>query len=196
MRKMAENTLNREMKFVLRWKIWAMSVLHFGGERSKGCRGPCVPRFNREVQARIVCDAIVSTKTFRNATFPPKWKVLQSWFQQNDLFLPTSQVISRHAVLHLSGYRRGNEILPPGSKLTVTSSYSSVVLWLDLLLVSRCTRDLHGHINLCGRGAREMRGHGILEEPPPLHFAAEPTHFRETPPPSGLMNAAGAWSNR
>jgi hypothetical protein len=38
--------------------------------------------------------------------------------------------------------------------------------------------------------------HDILEEPPPLHFAAEPTHLRETPPRSGLMNAAGAWSNR
>jgi hypothetical protein len=28
-----EKTLNREMKFVLWWKIWAMSNLHFGGER-------------------------------------------------------------------------------------------------------------------------------------------------------------------
>src|SRR6266568_8096963 len=44
---------------------------------------------------RIVCDAIVSTKTFRNATFPPKWKLLQSWFQQIDLFLQIIQIISR-----------------------------------------------------------------------------------------------------
>jgi hypothetical protein len=41
-----------------------------------------------------------------------------------------------------------------------------------------------------------MRGHGILEETPPFHFAAEPTHFRETLTRSGPVNAAGAWSNR
>ncbi len=69
MRKMAENTLNREMKFVLRWKICAMSVLHFGGERAGSIRGQGVPRAYREVQTRVIRDAIVSNKTFRNATF-------------------------------------------------------------------------------------------------------------------------------
>ena len=147
MRKMAENTLNREMKFVLRWKICAMSVLHFGGERSKGCRGPCVPRYNREVQARIMCDAIVSTKTFRNATFPPKWKLLQSWYQQIDLFLQTIQIISRYAVLHVFGYRRGKEFLPPGSKLPVTSSCFPGVFGWTSFLMCRCNRALNGQIN-------------------------------------------------
>src|SRR5260370_36538044 len=164
MRKMAENTLNREMKFVLRWKICAMSVLHFGGERSKGCRGPCVPRFNREVQARIVCDAIVSTKTFRNATFPPKWKLLQSWFQQIDLVLQTIQIINRYVVLYVLGYRRGNEILPLGSKLRVTSScFPRVSFGWTSFLMSRCTRALNGQMNFCRREARDMYGHGILE---------------------------------
>src|SRR5713226_10501546 len=111
-----------------------MSFLHSGGERSKGCRGQCVPRFNREVQARIVCDAIVSTKTFRNATFPPKWKLLQSWFQQIDLFLQTIQIISRYATLHLLGYRCGNETLPPaGSNCPSLRRVPPVLLWLDLL---------------------------------------------------------------
>src|SRR5260370_41700637 len=32
--------------------------------------------------------------------------------------------------------------------------------------------------------------------PPPLHFAVEPAHRRETLTRSGLANAAGAWSNR
>jgi hypothetical protein len=38
-------------------------------ERTKARCGQGLPRINREVRARVVVDAIVSTKTFLNATF-------------------------------------------------------------------------------------------------------------------------------
>ena len=41
------------------------------GSAPEGSCGQGVPRVNREVQARVVLDAIVSTKTFWNATFGP-----------------------------------------------------------------------------------------------------------------------------
>jgi hypothetical protein len=48
-----------------------MSVLHFGGERTGRSCGQGVPRAYRDVQTRVILDAIVSTKTFRNATCVP-----------------------------------------------------------------------------------------------------------------------------
>src|SRR5258708_40332736 len=118
-------------------------------------------------------DAIVSNKTFRNATFPPRWKLLQSWFQQIVLFLQIIQIISRHAALHFLVCRRGNGILPSGrSNCPSLRRVLPVALWPDSFLMSRCTTALNGQINSCGRGAWEMRGHGILEEPSAAPFCS------------------------
>jgi hypothetical protein len=50
------------------------------------------PQSNREAQTRVMRDAIVSNKTFRNATSPPKWKLLKNWTQQIDLSLRIIQI--------------------------------------------------------------------------------------------------------
>src|SRR5260370_37547880 len=48
-----------------------MSVQHFAGERSGKELGQGAPRINRDVQTRVVLDAIVSIKTFWIATSAP-----------------------------------------------------------------------------------------------------------------------------
>src|SRR6266446_6513102 len=67
--------------------------------------------------------------------------------------------------------------------------------WISFLM-SRCTRTLNGQINFCGRGAWEMRGHGILEEPPAAPICSGAHPLSGTLTRSGSTNAAGAWSNR
>ena len=61
--------------------------------------------------------------------------------------------------------------------------------WTSFLM-SRCTRALNGEINLCGRGAWEMRGRGILEEPRAAPFCSG-AH-----PLSGNPDAVGAGERR
>jgi hypothetical protein len=134
-------------------------------------RPPCP---DREVQARVVIDAIVSNKTFRNATFPPKWKLLQSWFQQIDLFLQIIQIIRRYTALHFWVCRRGNGILPPGgSNCPSLRRVPPVVLGWTSFLTSRCPRALNRQINFCVRGAWEKRGHVILEKRSAVPTAVE-----------------------
>src|SRR6266536_2918257 len=101
------NEVSASMKN-LRHLIFAL----WWGALKKGAAVSASHVLTGKCRPRIVCDAIVSTKTFRNATFPPKWKLLQSWFQQIDLFLQIIEIISRCPSL-----RR----VPP------------VLLWLDLL---------------------------------------------------------------
>src|SRR6266487_2427142 len=101
------NEVSASMKN-LRHLIFAL----WWGALKKGATVSASHVLTGKCRPRIVCDAIVSTKTFRNATFPPKRKLLQSWFQQIDLFLQIIQIISRCPSL-----RR----VPP------------VLLWLDLL---------------------------------------------------------------
>ena len=83
-----------------------MSVQHFAGERSGRSSGQGIPRVSREVQTRAVLDAIVSTKTFGNATSVPNsllripngsaYKFFWSFefFEKNGYSLTQSEIFS------------------------------------------------------------------------------------------------------
>src|SRR6266403_2546795 len=68
-----------------------MSVSHYvGGAKQTGAAVRASHVFNREVRARVIVNAIVSTKTFRNATSPTQasMNLLSIWVQQIRSILP------------------------------------------------------------------------------------------------------------
>jgi hypothetical protein len=88
------------------------------GERSEGSCGQGVPRVNRTVQTRVLLDAIVSDKTFWNATFAPACKLYGTFktFEQDLRLLVSTRTMIEVKNLypfdfsfHLHGMRCSSE---------------------------------------------------------------------------------------
>jgi hypothetical protein len=99
-----------------------MSFQHYAGGAPEGSCGQGVPRVNRtvQVQTRAVLDAIVSNKTFWNATFAPTQS--SNFFSQLPCHSPESFKTFEHVLRFLVSPGKLNEGKTNGSLSTCISS--------------------------------------------------------------------------
>ena len=143
--------------------------------------GQGVPRVNRTVQTRVVLDALVSNKTFGNATSAPTANFLTRSKTSNKI---EGSLVSTGTT---------NELRANRSQCARTSlSILTYPLSRSLMLERR--EKLKHFFNAFLTGIGQGQDHGILGVSSGVLFAAEPTLFRALPP-AGVRGTPGAWSN-
>jgi hypothetical protein len=158
------------------------------GSAPERSRGQGVPRVNRTVQTRVVLDAIVSTKTFGNATSAP----------------PCSQTISCNFLCRFCGTFRIFEqylllvCFTQNDKRAKDEQISANPYLCPLLLAHRqeCDARTNGEVqtffhNIFDRDICQTRGRGILEVSSVALIAAESTLFRVAPASRGRCTPLG-----
>ena len=163
-----------------------------GSAPERSC-GQGVPRVNRTVQTRVVLDAIVSNKTFGNATSAPA--CLQT-ICCNFLcrFCGTFKTFKQYSRLLISTHNdeRGGGEIDPIRPYFLLRPHSPTITECDARANGEVQTIFH---NIFDRGIREGQGRGILEVPSAALYCGGayslPRGSRQPGPP----HAAGAWSN-
>src|SRR5882724_7584893 len=143
-----------------------------GSAPERSC-GQGVPRVNRTVQTRVVLDAIVSNKTFGNATSAPACS--QTIFATSSADFVAPSKLSNSIPVCLFQPVTMNEVEAkyiPIRSYFLLRPHSPTVTECD----ARANREVQTFFhNIFDRSIRQGQGRGILEVPSAALIAAEPT---------------------